>query len=50
VDDLLADTPALRRLRWLLDGLDGSWSALADADGVLAPGFAARVELAVFVE
>lgn len=50
MDDLLADTPALRRLRWLLDGLDGRWSALADADGVLAPGFAARVELAVLVE
>lgn len=50
MDDVLADTPALRRLRWLLDGLGGRWSAQADADGVLAPGFAAHVGSRLLVE
>jgi predicted kinase len=41
VDDLLAETPALPRLRWLLDGLNGGWSAHAEVDAALAPDFAA---------
>jgi hypothetical protein len=38
---LLTDTPALVRLRWLLDGLDGRWSVKADVGTALAPGFVA---------
>ncbi|WP_436534132.1 AAA family ATPase [Actinoplanes sp. HUAS TT8] len=41
MDDLLAETPALTRLRWLLAGLDGRWPA--DVDDFLDPTFAARV-------
>jgi hypothetical protein len=40
---LFADSPVLRRLRWLLDGLDGRWEAVEDIAGALAPGFAARI-------
>ncbi|MFD8562979.1 AAA family ATPase [Streptosporangium canum] len=43
MDGLLADTPALLRLRWLLQGLDGRWAAQPDVAGVLAPDFATRV-------
>lgn len=43
MNDLLADTPALLRLRWLLDGLAGRWSGPATVDGALASDFAARV-------
>jgi len=47
MDDLLADSPALTRLRWLLSGLDGDWPADVDAgvdvEHALAPEFAARV-------
>jgi predicted kinase len=43
MEDLFADTPALRRLRWLLDGLDGGWPARVDVEAPLAPEFAARV-------
>jgi predicted kinase len=43
MDDLLADSPALTRLRWLLSGLDGDWLADIDVEPVLAPDFAVRI-------
>ncbi|WIN00394.1 AAA family ATPase [Actinoplanes oblitus] len=43
MDDLVAGTPALTRLRWLLEGLSGRWSADVDVAGALDPGFAARI-------
>jgi predicted kinase len=43
MDDLLAGTPALTRLRWLLEGLDGRWPLVVDVDSALTPGFAAQV-------
>ncbi len=43
MNDLFADTPALARLRWLLSGLDGRWSASVDVEGALTPDFTARV-------
>jgi predicted kinase len=43
MDDLLAGTPALTRLRWLLGGLDGRWPAHVDVGAALTPGFAAAV-------
>jgi predicted kinase len=43
MDNLLAETPALKRLRWLLAGLNGRWSGPATAEGALAPDFAARI-------
>src|SRR4051812_14140072 len=41
----IAGTPALARLRWLLDGLGGGWGDLGagPVDEALAPVFAARV-------
>lgn len=48
--DLFAETPALARLRWLLDGLDGRWSARADVESALAPDFTARVAPGVFLD
>lgn len=43
MDSLLAQTPALMRLRWLLHGLNGGWSGKDEVDSALAPDFAARV-------
>ncbi|BCY11766.1 AAA family ATPase [Actinoplanes sp. L3-i22] len=43
MDDLVAETPALTRLRWLLDGLDGRWPADVDVDDALTPGFAEAI-------
>jgi DNA-binding beta-propeller fold protein YncE len=43
MDDLLAGTPALTRLRWLLEGLDGRWPTVVDVDSALTPGFAAQL-------
>jgi predicted kinase len=48
--DLLADTPALMRLRWLLDGLDGRWSTHVDVEGALAPDFVAGVAPHAFLD
>jgi predicted kinase len=50
MDDLFADSPALDRLRWLLDGLDGCWPEDPDVDGALAPEFAARIKPELFLE
>jgi hypothetical protein len=50
MDDLLAETPVLARLRWLLDGLNGRWPAQADTDRALTPDFVARVAPPRFVD
>jgi predicted kinase len=43
MDRLVGGTPALMRLQWLLDGLDGRWPEQIDLAGALAPDFAAQV-------
>src|SRR5262245_45253859 len=48
--DLVAESPALVRLRWLLAGLDGCWPAQADVEDALAPELAARVGPASFLD
>jgi predicted kinase len=48
--DVLAATPALTRLRWLLDGLNGRWPAQTGVESALAPDFAARVAPAAFLD
>jgi predicted kinase len=43
VEQLLWSKPAGRRLRWLLDGLNGEWSPAVDGVSELAPEFASMV-------
>lgn len=43
MDELFVSSPALARLRWLLDGLSGRWDENTDAGTVLAPDYAAIV-------
>lgn len=50
MNDLFAQTPALARLRWLLDGLGGRWPAQTDVEGALAPDFADRVAPGMFLD
>ncbi|HET6210269.1 MAG TPA: hypothetical protein VFD94_07795, partial [Jatrophihabitans sp.] len=46
----LRRTPALRRLEWLLDGLDGKPGWGTDVGRVLAPEFLDRVSPTVFLD
>lgn len=48
--DLLPRSPAVERLGWLLDGLNGQWPDDVDASSVLSPTFMAQVGTARFVE
>jgi predicted kinase len=43
------ENPAMRRLEWLLDGLDGQSDWGDDAADVLAPGFTAQVPIDTFI-
>jgi hypothetical protein len=46
----LAETPAVRRLQWILDGLDGVAGWGTDAAGVLAPALATVVAPEQYVD
>jgi hypothetical protein len=48
--ELLTGTPALARLRWLLDGLDGRWPERVGVDAAFAPAFAARIAPRAFLD
>ncbi|MFI6479955.1 AAA family ATPase [Nonomuraea sp. NPDC050663] len=45
MDELLAASPALPRLRWLLAGLDGRWAVPPDVGEAMSPAFAFPHEL-----
>ena len=50
VIDRVLRSPALRRLEWILDGLDGVDGWGGDADQVLAPAFTAHVPAHMYVD